>query len=157
MDQRYNKLLFRNTSGADPGFSNRGGAKDYVDTTHIPSLWKLYIQKNKNGSNLTRKGSTGAKLHSGSTMTRKSVNLTWNMTQSWVTLTPLFVKYAESWPISGSSLTRNGVWPQWTLSGSSLTRVFLECSFRCDFMGSLSLIFKHYDMYWIKITYSIKI
>ena len=60
----------------------------------------------------------------GSTMTPKSVNLTRNMTQSWVNLTPLFVKSAESWPISGSSLTRNGVWPQWTLSGSCLTGVF---------------------------------
>ena len=58
---------------------------------------------------MTRKGSIGAKLHSGSTMTRKSVNLTRNVTQSWVNLTPLFVKSAEIWPVSGSSLTRNGV------------------------------------------------
>ena len=47
----------------------------------------------------------------GPTMTRKSVNLTRNVTQSWVNLTPLFVKSTESWPISrGPSLTRNGVW-----------------------------------------------
>ena len=74
-------------------------------------------------ANLTRKRSIdGAKLHSS------LVNLTRNMTQSWANLTSLFFKSAESWPISGSSLTRNGVWPQWTLSGSSLTRVFWECS-----------------------------
>ena len=48
------------------------------------------------GSNLTRKRSIGAKLHSESTPIRKSVNLTRNMTQSWVNLTQLFVKLAES-------------------------------------------------------------
>ena len=71
-------------------------------------------------SNLTRKGSIGAKFNSGSTMTRKSINLTRNMTQSWVILTPLYVKSAESCPNSWSLLTRNWVWPQWT-------REFLEC------------------------------
>ena len=76
---------------------------------------------------MTRKGFIGAKLHSGSTMTRKSVNLTRNVTQSWVNLTPLFVKSGGSWQISVSSLTRNGVWPQWTLFRVPLTRVFLEC------------------------------
>ena len=40
------------------------------------------------GSAWHGKGSIGAKLHSGSMMTRKSVNLTRNMTQSWVNLTP---------------------------------------------------------------------
>ena len=35
--------------------------------------------------------------------------------------------FASSWLISGSSLTRNGVWPQWTLFRVTLTRVFLEC------------------------------
>ena len=35
-------------------------------------------------------------------------------------------KSAESWPISGSSLTRNGIGPQWTLFRVTLTRVFLE-------------------------------
>ena len=79
------------------------------------------------GQTWSGKGSIGAKLHSGSTMTRKSVSLTRNMTQSWVNLTPLFVKSAESWPHSGSLLTRNGVWPQWTLFRVTLTRVFLEC------------------------------
>ena len=53
------------------------------------------------GSAWPGKGSIGAKLHSGSTMTRKSVILTRNMTQLWVTLTPLFVKSAKSWPYSG--------------------------------------------------------
>ena len=44
----------------------------------------------------------GAKLHSGSTMTLKSVNLTRN-------LTPLFVKSADGRPIPcRSSLTRIG-------------------------------------------------
>ena len=37
--------------------------------------------------------------------------------------------FASSWLISGSSLTRNGVWPQWTLFRVTLTRVFLECTF----------------------------
>ena len=85
--------------------------------------------KNTRVRKLTRKGSIGAKLHSGSTMTRKSVNLTRNVTRSWVNLTSLLVKSAKSWPISGSSLTRNGVWPQWTLFRVTLTLVFLECSF----------------------------
>ena len=50
------------------------------------TLWKHW------GQTWPQKGSIGTKLHSGSTMTRKSVNLTRNMTQSWVNLTPLFVK-----------------------------------------------------------------
>ena len=52
----------------------------------------------------------GVRLNSGSNIIRKSVNLPRDMTQSWVNLTPFFVKSAESWPISGSWLTRNGVW-----------------------------------------------
>ena len=36
--------------------------------------------------------------------------------------------FASSWLIPGSSLTRNGVWPQWTLFRVTLTRVFLECT-----------------------------
>ena len=36
--------------------------------------------------------------------------------------------FASSWLIFGSSLTRNGVWPQWTLFRVTLTRVCLECS-----------------------------
>ena len=75
------------------------------------------------------KRSIGAKLYSESTMTRKSVNLTRNMTESWVNLTTLYVKSAESWPHSGSLLTRKGVWPQWTLFRVTLTRMFLECYF----------------------------
>ena len=35
--------------------------------------------------------------------------------------------FASSWLISGSTMTRNGVWPQWTLFRVTLTRVFLEC------------------------------
>ena len=50
----------------------------------IPKLHHTDYLKKTPGSNLTRKGSIGAKLHSGSTMTRKSVSLTWNMTQCWV-------------------------------------------------------------------------
>ena len=57
----------------------------------------------------------GAKLH--------SVNMTWNMTHSWVNLTPFFVKSVENWPNSWSLLTRKGVWPQWTFSPVTLTRV----------------------------------
>ena len=65
---------------------------------------------------------TRKRVHWGQTLfrvndDRKSVNLTRNMTQSWVNLTPLFVKSAESWPNSWSLLTRNGVWPQWVLTG----------------------------------------
>ena len=63
----------------------------------------------------TRKGSIGAILNSGSTMTQSLVNLLWNMAQSWVNLTPLFVKSAERWPNSGSLLIRNWVWLQWIL------------------------------------------
>ena len=73
--------------------------------------WGVYTLKTPAGSNLIRKGSLGAKLHSGSTMTRKSVNLTRNMTQRWVTLTPFYVRSAKSWQNSGSLLTRNWVIP----------------------------------------------
>ena len=70
------------------------------------------------GSAWPGKGSTGAKLHSGSKMTRKVVSFlqTWQiMGSDW----PSSGSHsASSWLISGSSLTRNGVWPQWTLSGS---------------------------------------
>ena len=76
------------------------------------------------------KGSIGAKLHSGSTMTRKLVSFlqTWQrMGSDW----PSFGSYStSSWLIFGSSLTRNGVWPQLTLSRVTLTRVFLECWYR---------------------------
>ena len=55
---------------------------------------------------------------SGSRMTRKSVSFpqTWQIMGSYW---PSSGSYSASgWLISGSSLTRNGVWPQWTLSGS---------------------------------------
>ena len=48
------------------------------------------------------------------------------------------------WQTSGSSLTRNGVWPQWTLSGSSLTLVFLECTYYSSSdMSDMYYILKH--------------
>ena len=92
----------------------------------------------------TRKGTIGVKLHSGSTTTRKSVNLTQSMTQSWVNVTPLFIKSAESWRNPGSLLTRNWVWPQWTLFWVTLTRVFLKCRLHCCinmFAGVLQCIY----------------
>ena len=84
----------------------------------------LLHSKKYPGQRDSEKGSIGAKLHSGSAMTWKSLNLTRKMTQSWVNLTPLFVKSAESWPNSGSLLTQNGVWPRWILFRVTLTRVF---------------------------------
>ena len=72
---------------------------------------------NTPGSKLTRKGSIGNKHHSGITMTRKWVNLTRNMTQSWVNRT--LVKSAESWSNSGSLLTQKWVYdPNGLFSGS---------------------------------------
>ena len=58
------------------------------------------ITKTKSGSAWSRKESIRAKVHYGSTMTRKTVNLTRNLTQSWVKLPPLFVKSTESWPMT---------------------------------------------------------
>ena len=55
----------------------------------------LYYTLKTPGSAWPGKGSIGAKLHCGSTMTRKSVNLTRNMTQSWVILTPLLVNLTD--------------------------------------------------------------
>ena len=58
--------------------------------THYETLLKIYYTLKTPGSAWPGKGSIiGANLHSGSTMTRKSVNLTRNMTQSWVNLTPI--------------------------------------------------------------------
>ena len=71
------------------------------------------------GSAWPGKGSVGAKLHSGSKITRKLVSFlqTWQiMGSDWRSSGSYS---ASSWLISGSSLTRNGVWPQWTLSGSN--------------------------------------
>ena len=59
-----------------------------------PSSVELYTLKTPRSA-WPGKGSIGAKLHSGSPMTRKSVNLTRNMTQSWVNLTPLFVSLTD--------------------------------------------------------------
>ena len=84
----------------------------------------VHSKKNTPGSTWPGNGSIVAKLHSGSTMTRKSVNLTRNMTQSWVTLTPLFVKSDQ---ILGHFWPRTEVWPQWTFFRVTLTRVLLEC------------------------------
>ena len=70
------------------------------------------------GSAWPGKGSIGAKLHSESKMTRKLVSFlqAWQiMGSDWPSSRS---HSASSWLISGSSLTRNGVWPQWTLSGS---------------------------------------
>ena len=60
---------------------------------------------------VTRKRSIGAKLHSGSKTTRKLVSFlqTWQiMGSDWPSSGSHSV---SSWLISGSSLTRNGVWP----------------------------------------------
>ena len=99
-------------------------------------LWTLHSKK-KNGSNLTRKGSIGAKFLSLSRMTRKSVSFpqTWKiMGSAW----PCSGSYSPSgWLISGSSLNRNGVWLQWTLSGSSLTRVYATAVYNKTFPRGL--------------------
>ena len=54
---------------------------------------------------------------------------------------------ASSWLITGSSLTRNGVWPQWTLSGSSLTPLFVECSI--DIIILLIMMMMMIKMTWL--------
>ena len=77
--------------------------------------------------------------------------------------------FASNWLISGSSLTRNGVWPQWTLFRVTLTLVFfrvfislakgylsapflclcrlmLSCS-KCGLVSSVEL--PHYVMLWL--------
>ena len=92
--------------------------KFHGDSSHSPTIWvepapKIIYTLKTPGSAWPGKG-----VHRGHTpfrlndMTRKSVNSTLNVTQSWVNLTPLFVKSAKSWPNSGSLLTRNWVWPQ---------------------------------------------
>ena len=84
----------------------------------------VYSLKTPAGSNLTRKGSiwgqTPFRVKDDPEIGQLSADLTYNGVR-W----PSSGSYsASSWLISGSSLTRNGVWPQWTLSGSSLTRFF---------------------------------
>ena len=82
-------------------------------------IWHLWHFTLKTpGSAWPGKGSIGAKLHSGSKMTRKLVSFlqTWQiMGSDWLNSGS---HSSSSWLISGSLLTRNGVWPQWTLSGS---------------------------------------
>ena len=46
---------------------------------------------------------------------------------------------ASGWLISGSSLTRNGVWPQWTLSGSTWHWLFLECTIQYHSINVLNI------------------
>ena len=67
-----------------------------VHVYYQQSTRRIHSKKKKPWSDLTRKGSIGAKLLSGSMIPGKSVNLTQNMTERWVNLTPLFVKSAES-------------------------------------------------------------
>ena len=93
------------------------------------SLYSSHTLKTP-GSAWPGKGSIGAKLHSGSKITRKLVSFlqTWQiMGSDWPSSGSHSV---SSWLISGSSLTRNGVWPQKNdgpFPGQFLTRVFLEC------------------------------
>ena len=70
------------------------------------------------------KRSVGARLHSGSTMTRKSVNLTRNLTQSWVNLTALVINLTDF------RVTRMEFGPNGPFSESRLTRVFSECTYK---------------------------
>ena len=89
--------------------------------------WGVYTLKTPAGSNLIRKGSLGAKLHSGSTMTRKSVNLTRNMTQSWGHSDPILCQVCKE--LTKFRVTFDpelSYYPQRTLSRVTLTRVFLE-------------------------------
>ena len=84
---------------------------------YTSNMWINVHPKNTRVS-ITRKGSIGAQLHSGSKMTRELVSFlqTWQvMGSDWPSSG---WHSASSWLISGSSLTRNGVWPQWTVSGS---------------------------------------
>ena len=77
---------------------------------------------NTPGSAWPGKGSIGAKLLSGSTITRKSVNLTRNMTQS----DPIICQF--DW-FPGHRWPEMEFGPNGPFSGSRLTRVFLECIF----------------------------
>ena len=61
-------------------------------------------------------------------MTRKSVNLTRNVTQSWVNLTTLFCQVCRK--LTNFRVIFDPEWslaPEWTLFRVTLTRVFLEC------------------------------
>ena len=93
------------------------------------------------GSAWPGKGSIGAKLHSGSTLTLKLVSFmqTWQITGTdWPSSGSLYS--ALSWLISRLSLTPNGDWPQWTLTGSSLTCISKHVFFKSTSICFLQLL-----------------
>ena len=120
----------------------------HVDFKVKPWYALIFYTLKTPGSARPGKGSIGAKLHSGSTMTRKSVNLTWNMTQIWVNLTSLFVNLTDFRVI---------VDPEWSLapdgpfSGSRLTRVFLECRAMTRLVDFLQVSAILYFISWMNV------
>ena len=96
------------------------------------------------GANDTWKWSIGVKLNSGSMRTQKSVNLPRNMTQTWASLTQLFVKSEESWPIPGHFLTRKWVRLWWIRFRVTLIRV----CFRVCWPNSGSFLTRKWVRLW---------
>ena len=88
------------------GLDNKTSLKTNTNGS-LSSSFNWHIHSKTPGSAWPGKGSVGVKLHSGSTMTRKSVNLTRNMTQNWVSLAPLFVNLTDF---------RVTVDPEWSLA-----------------------------------------
>ena len=93
------------------------------------AMWSL-LHSNITRVSVTRKMvHCGVILRSGSKVTLNLVSFL-QTCQIMGSVWPSSVSYsASSWLISGSLLTRNGVWPQWTLFRVTLTRVFLECAY----------------------------
>ena len=115
---------------------NKAGFKKSYMYIEVFFFLSNFVKINQNytlktpGSAWPGKGSIGAKLHSGSKMTRKLVSFlqTWQiMGSDW----PSSGSHSASgWLISGSSLTRNGVWPQWTQnSDPGIFRVYVPISY----------------------------
>ena len=132
------------------------GAEDrrFVTWTRTTGLYIIHSKKKHQGQRDPEKSPLGPSSIPGQRWPcRKSVNLTLNMTQSWVNLTLLFCQVRRKLANSGSLLTRNGVWSQWTLFRVTLNRLCLECrslrtrtvhrvTYMCNSMG-LSRICTH--------------
>ena len=96
-EARFISVLLYGGRGKTIKFTNKNKNSLTVQNRPIVSTCHRLHSKNTRVS-VTRKRvhwGFGAKLHSGSTMTQKSVNLKRIMTQSWVNLTPLFVSLTD--------------------------------------------------------------
>ena len=118
--------------------------------SYINARTKSYYTLKTPGSAWPGKGSIGAKLHSGSKMTRKLVSIlqTWQLMGSdWPSSGSISVSSwwfpGHRWP--GMEFGPNGPFP-----GQFLTRVFLECIFKADFKFNHVWVF----LFFVKTIFS---